>query len=184
VHSIMKVLIMTVVFLSGNVIYAMNIRSIQADQITETKQMITKVCFEVWEPNQTLDEFTQTLEKECALYDLENTQEVYFNNKGTFLVLLDGEKVVGAGAIKYFTDDICELKRMWFLQEYRGKGYGLKMAEQLLKFAKDVGYRIVCLDVYQPEKQERAVEFYKKLGFREIPAYLESPAKLFMEKSL
>jgi putative acetyltransferase len=97
---------------------------------------------------------------------------------------MDGEKIVGAGAIKKCTDEICELKRMWFLKEYRGKGLGSQMAYQLLAFAKDHGYAKIRLDIYFPQVQDRAITLYKKLGFYEIAPYNDSPAKIFMEKVL
>jgi putative acetyltransferase len=63
--------------------------------------------------------------------DLDDLNSHYFNNKGIFLVLIDNGMIVGSGAIRRLSDDICELKRMWFLKDYRGKGLGWKMAQML-----------------------------------------------------
>lgn len=116
--------------------------------------------------------------------DLLDISKTYFENDGIFLVLVDNGKVVGTGAIRKLNDEICELARLWFLKEYRGKGLGKKMTTQLLEFAKTHGYTKIRLDVYRPEVQTQAVALYKKLGFYEIEPYNTSDSKLFMEKIL
>lgn len=61
---------------------------------------------------------------------------------------------------------------------------GKKIAEQLITFAKEHGYKKIVLDVWKPEHQKPAVNLYRKLGFYEIEAYNNSPAQLFMEMIL
>jgi putative acetyltransferase len=119
-----------------------------------------------------------------AFKDILSISATYCDNNGIFLVLVDNGTVVGTGAIRKLTDDICELARLWFLKEYRGKGLGKKMTAQLLEFAKNHGYTKVRLDVYRPEIQTHAVALYKKLGFYEIERYNAADAELFMEKIL
>lgn len=123
------------------------------------------------------------LEKENELGDLKNIKKIYTENKGTFLVMLIDYKVVGMGAIKYLTNDICELKRMFFDPEYRGKGFGSKMLEILIHKAKELGYKKIQLEVYNQLTQTNAVALYTKFGFHETKPYLQSP-KFFMEKIL
>ncbi|GAA6618372.1 GNAT family N-acetyltransferase [Scytonema sp. NUACC26] len=108
----------------------------------------------------------------------------YFDNNGIFLVLVDNNRVVGTGAIRRFNEEICELKRMWFLKEYRGRGLGKEMAQMLLDFAQKAGYKKVRLDTASQEKQSQAIEFYKQLGFYLIERYNDSLCTVFMEKEL
>jgi putative acetyltransferase len=115
---------------------------------------------------------------------LNNLQASYFDNRGTFMVITDDQKVVGTGGIRRLEDEICELKKMWILRDYRAQGWGVKIALELLRFAREQGYKRVRLELYDPPKQQRAIAFYKELGFYEIAAYRESPAKLCMEKQL
>lgn len=157
---------------------------IKPDQIEEVKQMILLCAYELWKPQQSFDQFAQELDKQDEFEDFVDIHSSYLGNKGTFLVLTDNQKIVGAGGIRKFDDEICELMRLWFCKEYRGQGLGFKMAEQLLAFAKEQGYKKIRLDVYHPEIQTKAVALYKKLGFYEIPAYNNYPAKLWMEKVL
>ena len=113
---------------------------------------------------------------------MDNLQEHYFANRGIFLVLLDYQRVVGSGAIRYLQNDIGELKRMWILKSYRGQGWGQKIAKQLLVFAKEENYEKVRLDVADVQKQQQAISFYESLGFYTIPRYNSSPCQVFMEK--
>jgi putative acetyltransferase len=92
--------------------------------------------------------------------------------------------VVGCGGIKRLNDEICELKRMWLLNNYRGQGLGFQLAKTLLDFAERVGYKRIRLDVFSQEKQTNAIAFYRQLGFYSINHYNDSPCEVFMEKIL
>ena len=54
----------------------------------------------------------------------------------------------------------------------------------LFDFAKKVGYQKIRLDLASKERQSRALEFYKKLGFYQIERYNDSPCEVFMEMKL
>jgi GNAT superfamily N-acetyltransferase len=69
----------------------------------------------------------------AAFEDMDAPFVEYGPPSGTFLVLLDDDAVVGTGAIRRLEDEVCELKRMWFLPAYRGKGYGWQMSERLTR---------------------------------------------------
>ena len=116
--------------------------------------------------------------------DIEHVRSHYFDNSGLFLVLIDKKQVVGTRAIRKLDDEICELNRMWFLKEYRGQGWGGKMAQMLFDFANQIGYRKVRLDFANEERQPQAIKFYRRLGFYPIERYNDSPCNIFMEKLL
>lgn len=98
--------------------------------------------------------------------------------------MIKNNKVIGMGAIKRLDPEVCELKRMFFAHEYRRQGLGSKMLASLLKHAKELQYKRMRLDLYNPVTQIGAVNLYKKFGFYEIEAYKKSRANLFMEKVL
>lgn len=50
-------------------------------------------------------------------------------------------------------------------EEYRGKGIGTRLMESMLKLLKDKGYKRTSLSV---QKNNYALEMYKKVGFRII----------------
>lgn len=147
-------------------------------------EMLIDCAFKLWQPHTNRTEFASTLNKNNEYEDLDNIEASYLANKGCFLVLVDNDKIVGSGAIRKLDENMCELKHMWFLPEYRGKGLGYKMAQELFAFAKQQGYTKMRLDVYHPDKQFKAMALYKKLGFYEIAPYNNHPAKIWMEKEL
>jgi putative acetyltransferase len=118
----------------------------------------------------------------CKDYD--DPDAYYFNNRGTFLVVLENDKVIGTGGIKFFSDDTCELKRFYFTPEARGQGLATKLMQKLIAHAQERGYKKICLEIYRPQAQTAAVRFYTKWGFHEIPHYKETTALLSMEMEL
>lgn len=115
--------------------------------------------------------------------DMLNPHAYYFERNGTFLVLTDGERVIGTGGLGRLDGETAELKRIWLLKEYRGHGLGWKMVEALLEFARAHGYRWVELMVATPELQPQATRTYHSLGFCDLPHTKEDEddTRLFME---
>jgi putative acetyltransferase len=159
-----------------------NITSIQTHQIEDAKYVISAVAQRIFVPDKTVQDFYDVLEEEHELHDVDNFQREYVENRGLFLVVMDDEKLVGTGAIKRLEENIAELKRLWLLEEYHGQRIGYQVVLQLLDFARAHGYEKVRLQTSQ--KQERAVRFYTRLGFYEIPSYRESMDDISMEVSL
>jgi putative acetyltransferase len=154
------------------------IKPIQVHQIQEIKQVIFTICYELWQlPSDQIKYYD-------AMSDIDDVQSHYYDNKGLFLVIIDNGKVVGSGAIRCFNDEICELKRMWILKEYRGIGLGKEMARMLLDFAEETGYKFARLDVFDKHKQAQAIRLYHQLGFYFIERYNKSSSTVFMEKIL
>jgi putative acetyltransferase len=154
------------------------IKPIELDQVEEVQQVIVAVCHEIWQLSE------EVIRRYDAMSDLDNLRSHYFDNNGTFLVLIDEGRVVGSGAIRRLNNDICEVKRMWFLKAYRGRGLGTKMAQMLLDFARKKGYKKVRLDTADEQKQAQAIQLYQRLGFYFIERYNDSSCTRFMEKIL
>jgi len=140
------------------------------DQIPAAKAVIVAGCLEFFgEPPKVFE-------------DMDDIAKYYREPSGLFLVLLDGKQVAGTGAVRRLDEQTCELKRMWFLPAYRGRGYGSSMARQLIAFARATGYRSMRLDT-QPELAA-ANKLYQRLGFMPIKRYNNGPGTVFMEKPL
>ena len=118
-----------------------------------------------------------------VLEDMDDIQKSYFDDNGTFLVMVDDDRIIGTGAIKRWNAEICELKRLWFLKEFRGKGMGYQMTQELLSFARSRGYKRVRLET-DPIAQSQAILFYKRLGFYEIPRYSQHDDEAALEMVL
>lgn len=144
------------------------IRRIKPDEWTAAKGLVYRVAHEIFHETRPLDEAIADFESRGELSDMDDIQASYFENSGIFLVMTDNDEIICTGAIRRYADGICELKRLWLLQEYQGKGLGYQMIQALLAFARGAGYRQIRLETH-PTYQKRAVEFYKQLGFMEIP---------------
>ncbi len=160
------------------------IKPIEVSQTEEAKQVIAAVCFELWQPQTTLAQYEKQIEREGGFDDVNDLQNQYFNNGGTFLVLIDGNRVVGTGGVRRLEASVCELKRMWFLPQYRGRGLGTRLIMQLIDWARDNGYEIMRLDVADEVRSAPAVRLYERLGFTRIERYNESLCTVWMEKNI
>jgi putative acetyltransferase len=155
---------------------------IQAGQISDAKKVIYAVAQRIFDPEKSIEEFTAELDQEHELRDVDNYREVYNDNRGLFLVVLDDGQVVGTGAIRKMEDEVAELKRIWLLEAYHGQKIGYRMLVMLLDFAREHGYTSVRLGT--TIHQKRAQVFYKRFGFHEIPTGLDDPEEISMEMPL
>jgi len=146
------------------------IRHIQPGEVAVAKQLIYRVAHEVYKDKRSLKESMAFYESRGQLHDMDDIQQTYFDNHGIFLVMTDDDRLIGTGAIRKLDDGTCELKRLWLLFEYHGKGLGYRMTQELLSFAREKGYSRIRLETDR-DHQNRAFDFYKRLGFSEIPRY-------------
>lgn len=82
-----------------------------------------------------------------------------------FVVEVEGKIVGGAGVsqLENSEENICELQKMYFLREFRGKGIGYEMIQKCLSKAKEFGFEKCYLETL-PEMLA-AQSLYKKVGF-------------------
>ena len=115
--------------------------------------------------------------------DLQNIEEEYQTNSGTFLLLRHGGRVVGSIALRRLDKQTVELKRLFIFKEHRGKGWGRILLAKVVSHAVDQGFERIRLDT--TSQSERALQLYKKQGFKFIERYNDNPdAELFMELRL
>lgn len=161
----------------------LEIRPIRPHEAVEAKRVIFTVAFEIFGGADTLEESITKYSAQGKLSEMDDVQKNYFENGGTFLVTVDDGRIIGTGAIRWLEEGVCELKRMWLLAEYHGQGLGYRMMQELLKIARDMGYKTIRLETDRVV-QTRAVKFYKKLGFYEIPRFGDDPDDMGMEMAL
>ncbi len=101
-----------------------------------------------------------------------------------FLAFVD-EKLAGCIALRKLEDGVCEMKRLFVKEDFRGQKIGIALIEKLIAEARIIGYEKMRLDTFPP-KMGKAVKLYESYGFREIPAYYHNPygETLYMEKDL
>ena len=159
------------------------IRPIQPHEWDQAKRVVYRVARVVFNDPRPLEESIAYYESKHELKDMDDIQTNYFENGGTFLVMFDGDEMICTGAIRKLDEQTCELKRLWLLHEYQQRGLGYRMLSQLLAIARRMGYKRMWLQTDE-DAQSRAVEFYKQIGFYEIPRYSDRTDDICMEMYL
>ncbi len=101
------------------------------------------------------------------------------------IVVYEGNRVIGGGAIRRYDDETIELKRVFVHTEYQGQGIGSRLVSLLMEWAVELGYKKMVLETGELLAESCAV--YKKLGFQVIPnygPYADMPESLCMAKDL
>lgn len=108
----------------------------------------------------------------------------YAEPKGALLLANYTGKPAGCIAYQALSEDICEMKRMFVLKEFRGKGIAKFLIKKLIETAKKRGYGIMRLDTHP--HMHAAQTLYRQMGFVEIERYNQNPTPgiRFFEKSL
>src|SRR5512138_899548 len=137
------------------------IRPIRPDEWTQAKQILYRVAHVAFEERLPFDEYVAYHEAQGDLKDMEGIQKNYFEKGGVFLVIVDGNEIIGIGAIRQLEDKICELRRLWLLFEYQGRGLGYRLVMELLQAARELGYEKIRLET-APVHLKRASVLYKR----------------------
>lgn len=78
-----------------------------------------------------------------------------------FVVAVDGDQVVGCGALHVLWEDVAEVRTVAVAENLRGKGVGHQLLEKLIERAKIVGVKkLFCLTF--------ETEFFGRHGFVEM----------------
>lgn len=85
------------------------------------------------------------------------------------VVLYYNEQPVACGAIKPYSPTSAEVKRMYTLPEYRGKGLAAQVLNELEQWAAQLGFEKCILET--GKKQPEAIALYQKSGYTLIPNY-------------
>ena len=119
--------------------------------------------------------------------DTSNVYETYMRN-GCFWCLYEDTLLIGTVAVRNINvedtnEKMIELKRMFVLKEYQGKGYGRLLLETVIAYSRENGFDKILLDTRK--ELRTAIQLYRKYGFVEIPAYNDNVrAELFFELKL
>lgn len=106
-----------------------------------------------------------------AYADEETSQmfESYQGDNEVYFVIEKNDEIYGGAGIKPLRDfeaDVCELQKMYFSPEIRGKGLGKAIILKCLDAAKSFGYKTCYLETVPSLKA--AIHIYKSVGFVHI----------------
>lgn len=158
------------------------IRPLRVAEVSTIKRLISIVAYDIFGFDGSIEDSLRYFEAAGEYRDIENLESEYFGNRGVFLGAFDGENLIGTGAVRRLDDARCELKRMWLLNEYHGRGIGFMLFKHLQTFALRERYRFMRLQT--SPRQVRALHFYERLGFQPIPCYNDEVNEISMEMSI
>ncbi len=113
-------------------------------------------------------------------HELETLPEYY----EVVLTARDDGELAGCVALRRIGDGTCEMKRLYVRPAFRGKDLGRKLAEAIIREAKQRGYVRMRLDTLPSMRS--AMRLYESLGFVDIEPYRYNPIEgsRFMELDL
>ncbi|PKO14541.1 MAG: GNAT family N-acetyltransferase [Chloroflexi bacterium HGW-Chloroflexi-10] len=158
------------------------IQQIESHQIAEAKRVILSVARNIFQWQAPLEEIILQFDEQGELKDIDELQSHYFDRQGIFLVAMDQGKIIGTGAIRKADSETAELKRLWLLEEYHGQGIGYQLMQMLLQFAQTAGYQHIHL--LTDRRQDRAISFYQRLGFKPIQCDNNDPDDICMQLAI
>lgn len=85
------------------------------------------------------------------------------------VVAYENNEAVGCGAIRAYSTEVMEVKRMYVPQNKRGMGIATNVLIELEKWTKELGYNKCILETGY--KQVEAIALYKKSGYKIIPNF-------------
>lgn len=106
-----------------------------------------------------------------AIHDAEvqDIYSAYSMERTTYFVCEENGSIVGGGGIAPLAGgaaEICELKKMYFLPEGRGRGLGQKLLSRCLDAARESGFAQCYIETFNTMKL--AMNLYEKNGFKKI----------------
>lgn len=136
------------------------IRPIKKEDNPFIAKMIRKVLVENGAPKVGTAYEDKTLDKMFETYQAARME---------YFVVEENQKIIGAAGIAPLAGEeksVCELQKMYFSAEARGRGIGAKMMDVCLNFARENSYKKCYLETLPTMKA--AQKLYIKSGFQEI----------------
>ncbi|HEX8950773.1 MAG TPA: GNAT family N-acetyltransferase [Polyangia bacterium] len=103
--------------------------------------------------------------------EVDHMSAAYARPRCAYFVVTDGERLLGGGGVAPLDDGderTCELRKMYFLPEARGRGAGAALLERCLAAARGFGYATCYLETLA--RMDAARKLYARFGFRPLCA--------------
>ena len=98
--------------------------------------------------------------------EIDDMHRAYDREGAAFYIIEKEGRILGCGArapLEGGDGKTCELRKMYYYPELRGKGWGKKMLKHCLDIAKEKGYSRCYLETVA--RMEQANILYQKMGF-------------------
>ncbi|MGZ0049345.1 GNAT family N-acetyltransferase [Brevibacillus gelatini] len=133
-------------------------------------------------------EYTESLGLDLGFQDFEEECKAlpgkYAAPDGALLLaLVDGE-AAGCIAVRKSAERICEMKRLYVRDRYRGLKIGKTLVQMIIEKAEQLSYDYMRLDTLATMTSAQAL--YRAFGFYEIEPYIFNPldGAMYMERKL
>lgn len=101
-------------------------------------------------------------------------------NRGYFVVIVDGEVVGGAGFASFEgRKEYAELQKLYLAPKVQGQGISYKLIELVKQEAKKAGFNTLYLETHH--NLEAATHIYEKAGFTRLDGQLPGSAHTTMD---
>ncbi len=144
----------------------MHIKIIRADKCAHIEAI--RGLFREYEEFLGIDLCFQAFEQELA-----GLPGRYAPPEGALFLALDGERAAGCVALRKLADGVCEMKRLYVREQYRGRGLGKALAKKVVAEGCHLGYGLMRLDTL--ERLAEAIRLYESLGFATTAPYYDNP---------
>jgi putative acetyltransferase len=104
-------------------------------------------------------------------FEVDDMFASYSQPRSAYYVIIENSQLIGGGGIAPLVGgarDICELRKMYFLKNARGRGFGQRLIDLCLARAKEYEFGRCYLETLQSMKEAQAL--YKKNGFAALPS--------------
>lgn len=101
------------------------------------------------------------------------------------IVAYEQDEVVGCGAVRKYSENSMEIKRMYVPVNKREKGIATTILKELERWCKEMNFKKCMLET--GKNQPEAIRFYEKNQFKIIPnfgKYIDSKNSVCFEKEL
>lgn len=114
-----------------------------------------------------------SLEHQGIVDEIASLPGKYAEPDGALWLAREGRAPAGCVAVRPMGNGVCELKRLYVRQAWRGRGVGRALTLAAIDWARGRGYRVMRLDT--GVTMVAAAALYESLGFVGIPAYNADP---------
>jgi ribosomal protein S18 acetylase RimI-like enzyme len=123
------------------------------------------------------EEYARAIDVDLCFQDfaaeLDRLTVMYAPPAGALLLARADSGVAGCVGLRKLRDDICEMKRLYVRPAFRGRHLGRRMAEEIARRARELGYRTLVLDTLGT--MEAAQRLYLSMGFTPATSYYVNP---------
>ncbi len=151
---------------------------LHVDKINNTLEDV-KLLLSEYEKSLNIDLSFQSFNEE-----MDDLLKKYGPPDGSLILIKADGIAAGCVAMRKLTEKVCEMKRLYVCDKFKGLGIGRKLVTIIIEEAQDKGYTFMRLDTL-PE-MKGAQYLYEDFGFYDIKPYVYNPIAnaRFMELKL